>query len=425
MSFVRFIYCLFVYLAIPFVLSRLIYRSLRAPLYAMRWGERFGFISLSPRNESLIWIHAVSVGETLAAAPIVAALKSSYPKFHILVTCMTPTGSEMIKTIFGDTVMHCYAPYDIPDAIARFLGRSAPSTLIVMETELWPNMIAACHARNIPVIVANGRLSQKSATGYSRIGLLAKPMFGSLHSVAAQSADDADRFIALGSSVSSVSVTGNIKFDMTIEPKLHAQATILRESWQRNGKELIWLAASTHPGEDEIILDAFKKIKRRLDHVMLVITPRHPERFTPVYRMAQDTGLGVLRCSKITTQGFDADILIGDTMGELIIYYGASDIAFVGGSLVPIGGHNMIEPAAWEKPIISGPYIHNFNEVAKLLYDAEALAFCETADELASQVMQLCEDEEAGKAMGRAAARVVKKNRGALIQLMALVSDTL
>lgn len=425
MSFIRFIYCLFVYLAIPFVLFRLIYRSLRAPLYAMRWGERFGFISLSPRNETLVWIHAVSVGETLAAAPIVAALRSSHPKFHILVTCMTPTGSEMIKTVFGDTVMHCYAPYDTPDAMARFLGRSAPRILIVMETELWPNMVAACRARNIPVIVANARLSHKSAKGYLRIGPLAKPMFGALHSVAAQSGDDADRFIALGSSVSSVSVTGNIKFDITIDPKLNAQASFLRESWQRNGKELIWLAASTHAGEDEIILDAFKKIKRRLPHVMLVLTPRHPERFTPVYTMAQDTGLGVLRCSKITTQRFDADILIGDTMGKLLIYYGASDIAFVGGSLVPIGGHNMIEPAAWEKPIISGPFIHNFHEVAKLLHDAGALKFCETADDLASQVVQLCEDEEASKAMGRAAALVVKKNRGALIQLMGLVGDTL
>ena len=392
----------------------------------MRWGERFGFISLSPRNESLVWIHAVSVGETLAAAPIVAALRSSHPKFHILVTCMTPTGSEMIKTVFGDTVMHCYAPYDTPDAMARFLGRSAPRILIVMETELWPNMVAACRARNIPVIVANARLSHKSATGYLRIGPLAKPMFGALHSVAAQSGDDADRFIALGSSVSAVSVTGNIKFDITIDPKLYAQASILRESWQRNGKELIWLAASTHAGEDEIILDAFKKIKRRLPHVMLVLTPRHPERFTPVYSMAQDTGLGVLRCSKITTQGFDADILIGDTMGELLIYYGASDIAFVGGSLIRGGGgHNMIEPAAWEKPIISGPFVRNFDEVAKLLHEAGALTFCETADDLASQVMQLCEDKETRKKLGRAAAHVVQMNQGALIKLMGLVGDTL
>ena len=401
------------------------YRSLRAPLYAMRWGERFGFISLSPREGPLFWIHAVSVGETLAATPLVAALKSSYPKSHILVTCMTPTGSEMIKTVFGDTVMHCYAPYDTPDAIARFLERAAPKFFIVMETELWPNLVAACCARDIPVLVANARLSHKSARGYSRIGPLVKPMFGALNCVAAQSSDDADRFIELGSSASSVLVTGNIKFDLTLEPELHARASVLRKSWQRNGNKLIWLAASTHAGEDEIILDAFRTIKRRLPNVMLVLTPRHPERFTPVHGLALETGLEVLRCSNFETQGLDADILIGDTMGELLIYYGASDIAFVGGSLVRVGGHNMIEPAAWKKPIISGPFVHNFSEVAKLLHEAGALAFCRDADELARYVVQICEDEKTSKQMGCAAARVVETNRGALMKLMDLVEHTI
>lgn len=391
----------------------------------MRWGERFGFIALQPQEKPLVWIHAVSVGETIAAGPLVAALKSSHPKLRLLVTCMTPTGSEMINTVFGDTVTHCYAPYDTPDAIARFLRRSSPKLLIIMETELWPNMIAACSSKGIPTIVANARLSHKSARGYSRISPLVKPMFGALHSVAAQSSDDAERFIALGSSPSSLTVTGNIKFDSALEPKLHSRASKLRKSWQRSGKELIWLAASTHAGEDEIVLDAFGKIKQRLPHLMLVLTPRHPERFNSVYRLAEDSGFRVLRCSNLTKQAHDADILIGDSMGELLIYYGASDIAFVGGSLVPVGGHNMIEPAAWKKPIISGPFVHNFTEVAKLLHEAGALEFCETADELSKQVMQLCEDEETNKKMGHAAAHVIENNRGAVTKLMGMVENSL
>ena len=425
MSISRSLYSLIFYLAIPVVLLRLLFRAARAPSYALRWGERFGFVERQPRSLPLVWLHAVSVGESLAAVPVIRSLMSSYPELRIFVTCMTPTGSQRIKAAFGDEIGHSYAPYDLPDAVARFLQRVTPKLLIVMETELWPNTVAACNSRNIPVLIANARLSKQSADGYARISTLIRPMFSKLDRVAAQTNDDGLRYISLGSQASSVEVTGNIKFDMTLDSHARRQASLLREQWQGKDGRTIWLAASTHVGEDEIVLDAFSIIKKHMPETLLVLTPRHPERFQDVYSKSVKAGFDVRMCSQYKTFEPTVDILIGDTMGELLIYYGACDATFVGGSLVSVGGHNVIEPAAWGKPIISGPSVYNFSEVTDLLFKAGALEFCETSQEMAEKLIALFADRPLANRMGVSAVGIVETNRGALDKLLNLIDGLL
>ena len=335
-------------------------------------------------------------------------------------TCMTPTGSDRVLSIFGDSVEHSYAPYDLPDAVARFLNRVDPKLLIIMETELWPNTIAACKQRGIPVIVANARLSEKSARGYQRISPIVAPMLNNLHTVAAQHADDAQRFQSLGLPQSGSVVTGNIKFDLHLDQDLRAKASQLLHDWRGPGNRPILLAASTHKGEDELILAAFTKIKMQVDSLLLVLVPRHPERFNPVAELCQKTGFPTVRRSNnVSTAG--ADILLGDSMGELMTFFGACDLAFVGGSLVPTGGHNVIEPAAWGVPVLTGPHLFNFSEASELLMDGGGMLICQDSDELASHGSRLLQDESIRQTMSLAARQVAEANRGALDRLLKVI----
>ena len=325
----RLIYSVLFYLLLPLIILRLLFRGLKSSGYRSRWAERLGLVA-STADKRIIWLHAVSVGETLAAAPLVRALQEQYPQHRLLVTCMTPTGSERIQAVFGDSVEHCYAPYDMPDALSRFLATVNPEILIIMETELWPNTIAACHRRNIPVVLANARLSQKSALGYSRVKPLVKPMLESMTAVVAQHHDDGARFIDLGLPDSVLSISGNIKFDLTLDAPLKQYAQQLGTQWRGAEGRLIWLAASTHRGEDEIILQAMSQIKAGMEvPPLLVLVPRHPERFDQVAELCTSAGYTLARHSKAdATAG--VDILLGDTMGELMAFYGACDIAFRG-----------------------------------------------------------------------------------------------
>ena len=333
---------------------------------------------------------------------------------------MTPTGSERIVSSFGDTIDHAYAPYDMPDSVARFLNRVQPRLLIIMETELWPNTIAACHKRNIPVLLANGRLSEKSAKAYRRINGLVRPMMCQISQVAAQHKDDADRFSHLGVTDSALSVTGNIKFDLTISESLEQKAVALSADWRGRSRRPVILAASTHRGEDEIILEGFKKIKERLGSALLVLVPRHPERFNQVADLCHKAGFSLNRRSEQLKE-VQADILLGDTMGELMTFYGACDVAFVGGSLVPTGGHNIIEPAAWGVPVISGPHLFNFSEASQLLSDGGGMLICENPEQLAEQCIELITNAGFQKQVGSAARQVAEANRGALSKLMMLI----
>jgi 3-deoxy-D-manno-octulosonic-acid transferase len=418
----RWLYTLIAYGLIPLIPLRLWWRARRAPAYAERWRERWGFVAEPPPGRQLIWVHAVSVGETLAAVPLIRALQARYPDAQLAVTTMTPTGSERVAAIFGNAVYHAYAPYDLPDAAARFLRRLRPALLVIMETELWPNLIHGCHQRGIPVVVANARLSAKSAAGYARIAWLSRPMLRELSAVAAQSAADGERYIALGLPPQRLQVTGNIKFDVELDERVKDKALTLGEQWRGPSRRPVWLAASTHRGEDDIVLAAFAEIRRRVPHLLLVLVPRHPERFAMVAALCREAGFEVARRSEGVVPDADCAILVGDTMGELLAFYGASDLAFVGGSLVPVGGHNLIEPAAWGVPVLSGPHLDNFVEVSQLLVEAGGLRWCADGPSLAAAVIELLENEPARQRMGAAALAVATANRGALTRLLEVIA---
>lgn len=419
MTLSRFFYTVSIYLLGPVILLRLLYRAIRAPAYAQRLAERFGFGDVAETNKTM-WLHCVSVGEVLAAVPLVKALQQRYPDHRLTLTCMTPTGSERIQEAFGGSVDHYYAPYDMPDAVSRFLHRVKPSILIIMETELWPNTIAACQRRNIPVILANGRLSDRSAKAYQRIRPLVQPMLAGLSVIAAQHRDDGARFVALGLTQAALHVTGNIKFDLSLDKAVQLKAAELREQWHGKDKRRVFLAASTHRGEDEIILEAFAEIKTKIDNPLLVLVPRHPERFNQVAELCALAGFNVARRSSADKVG-GADILLGDTMGELMTFFGACDIAFVGGSLVSAGGHNVIEPAAWGVPIVTGPYLFNFSEASQLLVDGGGMLVCNDANQLAEQCIALLNSQQRREQMGSQASLIAEANRGALDKLIAVI----
>ncbi len=424
----RLLYTLLIYLCLPLILLRLLWRGSRAPAYRRRWGERFGFVERLADAQPVIWVHSVSVGETIAAAPMIRRLQKKYPDATLLVTTMTPTGSAQVKKIFGSRVEHCYAPYDMPDAIARFLSRTHPDLLVIMETELWPNLIHACHQRAIPAVLANARLSAKSAAGYAKVGRLSRPMLRELTAIAAQTKADGERFIQLGVSNTALEVTGNIKFDLQLDAALREKAALLKKQWQGSSPRPVFLAASTHRGEDEIVLDAYSQVLEQRPDLLLVLVPRHPERFDEVAALCRErdyclqrrseTGPGDSRQLESSVQ-----ILLGDTMGELLSFCGASDFTFVGGSLVDVGGHNLIEPAAWGVPVLSGPHLFNFTEVGRLLTEAGGLAICATATELAEQVIALLVDTDLQQQMSSAALAVTEANRGALDRLTKLLEN--
>ena len=421
----RLLYTLIYYLLLPLILLRLLYRAWKAPAYAKRWNERLGFFKAPVPAMKSIWIHSVSVGETIAAAPLVNALKIRYPEHRIVVTTMTPTGSDRVRAIHGDSVFHAYAPYDLPSAVRRFLDRITPELVIIMETELWPNTIAACHKRHIPVLLTNARLSERSARGYARLGPLTRSMLQQLSFIAAQSTDDAERFIQLGQPRCQTMVTGTLKYDLSIDNTLPEKAKALREQWlsERPASTRIIVAASTHKGEEEQILSAFQKVRQHHRNTLLLLVPRHPERFNDVHTLITNQHLSVARRSTNEAVTATTDVILGDTMGEMMLLFSASDISFVGGSLVPVGGHNLLEPAAVGLPVISGSHLFNFTDVAEALKSADALFIANNQDELADAINRLLEDDVLYENTGLAGKAVVEQNRGALEKQLTLADS--
>lgn len=409
--------CLF-YLALPLVVLRLWLRSRKAPAYAERIGERFSY-GLPAMRPGGIWVHAVSVGESIAAAPMIRGLLERYPQLPITVTCMTPTGSERIQALFANEprIQHCYLPYDLPCAAKRLLDRVQPVLAVIMETELWPNHIHQCAKRGIPVALANARLSQRSAKGYARFARLTAPMLAEMSLFAVQTETEAERFRSLGARTQTVEVTGSIKFDLTVDPQLLQRAALLRQQWQA-GERPVWIAASTHEGEDEVVLAAHRQLLASHPDALLILVPRHPERFNSVFELCQQQGFSTVRRSSGQAVGAQTEVLLGDTMGELLFLYALADSAFVGGSLVPNGGHNLLEPAALAKPVISGPHLFNFLEIAALMRDAGALQEVDDADGLAVAVQRLFELPQDAQKMAQAGLTVMRANQGALRRLL-------
>lgn len=414
----RTLYTLLFHLGLPLVAIRLWLRARKASAYARRVGERFA-LNLPALQPGGIWVHAVSVGESIAAAPMIRALLERYPQLPITVTCMTPTGSERIQAMFAHEprIQHCYLPYDLPWAAARFLNRVQPKLAVIMETELWPNHIHQCAKRGIPVALANARLSARSAKGYGRFAALTRPMLEEMSLIAAQTEAEAERFRQLGARPECVQVTGSIKFDLTIDPQLLIKARTLREQWQALERP-VWIAASTHEGEDSIVLAAHRQLLSHYPNALLILVPRHPERFNAVFELCQREAFSTVRRSSGDPVTAHTQVLLGDTMGELLFLYALADSAFVGGSLVPNGGHNLLEPAALAKPVLSGPHLFNFLEIAALLREAGALEEVEDAQGLAVAVQRLFELPQDAHVMAEAGLRVMHANQGALQRLL-------
>jgi len=413
----RKLYSFLFYLLTPFVLLRVFWRGFSASAYWKRWGERFGYYR-GTGPEISIWIHTVSVGEFLASVPLIRQLMEDISEDQVLVTTMTPTGSARVLEEFGGGVHHVYLPYDLPGPTRRFLDQFQPSVAVVMETEIWPNLFHHCGKHNIPLILANVRLSQHSLEGYQRwIPELAKRALENVSWAATQGEADRKRLIQLGIDGDKVAVTGSIKFDLTLPGDLREQGQQLRD--QLGGDRPIWIAASTREGEESYIFEAHQSILQQIPEALLILVPRHPERFSRVARQVEEEGFQVARRSTAERCSSATQIYLGDTMGEMLLLYAAADVAYVGGSLVPTGSHNMLEPAALGKPVLFGPHRFNFAEISQLLIDHGAAEEINNADELAGLVTTLLQSSNRRQQMGEQGRRVVEQNRGALDRLLA------
>ncbi len=412
-----------VYLLLPFVLFNLFWRGIRYPAYWLRWAERFGYLE-SMRGQRVIWVHAVSVGEVRSAAELVNELADRYPRHRVLVTTMTPTGSRQVQELFGGRVGHAYVPYDLPGSVRRFMTRVAPEFAVIAETEFWPNLFKACQDRRTPLFLVNVRLSQESLRGYLRVPRTARAMLERATLICAQTNADAQRLESLGISQPRVEVTGNLKFDAPLPASLLAEAAMLRRQWG-SGRPIL-IAASTHGGEEKKILTAFRTLRRVYTNLLLVVVPRHPERFKTVARLCRRTGARVaLRSTHRGDLPAEIDVLVGDTMGELQRLYAASDIAFVGGSLVTTGGHNLLEPCAVGVPVIFGPHMFHFAEISTMVLERGAGRQVHDEAGLAATVALYLEQPALRQASGEAARALVAENRGAVGRTLELISDSL
>ncbi len=418
----RRVYTLLLYLLLPLVLLRLLWRSFRAPAYRQRLQERFGLFEKQPAAGG-IWLHAVSVGEVQAIEPLVQHLRKVHPELPVTITTATPTGSDRVRALFGESVFHVYCPYDIPWMINNFLQRVRPSILLMVETEIWPNLLTICQQQQIPSLLGNGRLSEKSARAYQRLGAFTRQTFQRITRLAVQSEDDARRFAELGVPRARMSITGSIKFDMKIPASVLEQTQVLRRLCGEDRP--VWVAASTHEGEDEQVLDAHTMLLQKLPNALLILVPRHPERFERVTAQARRLGFKVITRSSGESCDVQTSVFMGDSMGEMPIFIGASCVAFIGGSLVPTGGHNMLEASAQGVAVVFGPHVFNFPAIARLLLAEQAAIQVGSSEELAQRVLSWLTDASERSRYGENGRRVVEQNRGALGNLIDLLEQML
>lgn len=413
----RILYNLLTYLLQIPVAAYWVVRAIANRTYRKGFWQRFGFGY--PQFDRCIWIHAVSVGEVQASAPLVRQVSKRFPDRQILITTVTPTGAAHVAKLFGDSVAHAYIPFEVPPAVRRFFSAVQPELALIMETEIWPNLYHGCGKREIPLILVSARISPRSLNGYRRFLPLFRETLSHGIIIAAQSKADADRFRSLGANSVRTWVIGNIKFDIELDENIADDGRALRNDLF--GDRPVWIAASTHEGEEEAVLAAHARLKSVQPDLLLVLVPRHPERFAEVgKRVGQHEFKSVTR-----TQGdrceADTEVFLLDTMGELPLFYAASDIAFVGGSLVPVGGHNLLEPAALGLPVVSGPNVFNAQEIADMFIDNGACEIVPDAAGLAAEIEKLVAEPNAAKAMGERGREIVQSNRGSLAKLLGLL----
>ncbi len=425
----RFLYSVVFSLLLPVILIRLLVRARKAPAYGERWLERFGLVKATApeaQDKSAIWFHTVSVGEFIAAIPLIEQVLAAYPDKHMVITTTTPTGSDQVKKRFADVLgkrlTHVYLPYDLPWFLSAFLRRIKPQLLVILETELWPNLIHSCHKHGVKVLVANARLSEKSAKGYGKVAKLSAQMLSHIDCLAVQNSVDAQRFVDLGMKPSQMQVTGSIKFDLTIQQDLLNQGIAWRRCWGEARKVVI--VASTHLGEDEIALNAFNALLSTAPNAMLVIVPRHPERFDQVAKLIESKHLKLARRSQEGQLNEQTQVLLVDTMGELMQFLAASDVCIMGGSYVENGGHNPLEPAALSVPILMGPSQFNFLLICQQLEAAGGLLTVNEQD-LAEVLTNWLQDDALIAQKGEQAKQVVDSNRGAKQKVFNLIAQHL
>src|SRR5450830_727157 len=415
----RFIYTCLLYLITPFVPLRLLWRGLRQPAYLKHWRERFGFYSVSAARP-VIWFHCVSVGETRAAEPLVKLLQQRHPHHQILITNSTPTGRETGEQLFGDSVLRAYLPYDLPDAVGRFLRHFKPEIGMLMETELWFNLIAACKKQQTPLLLVNARLSQKSAHGYAQVSKLTAQGLASLSAIAAQTDIDAERLQSLGAT--NVQVMGNIKFDVNPPADAIEKGLQLRDLLGKHRP--VFLAASTRDGEETLILDAVTALQ--IPNLLTVIVPRHPQRFDEVAQLLKKRDIHFQRRSLLNADvSLTTQVVLGDSMGEMFTYYAACDVAFIGGSLLPLGGQNLIEACAMSKPVLVGPHTFNFALASEQAIAAKAAWRVKNTDDLVMALQRLFADSELRQSMSWAALHFSQSASGAAERVADLVADYL
>lgn len=414
----RLLYSIVLYVLTPLIFLYFVFRSRREPGYRSRLSERLAwFAPLSGARP--IWVHAVSVGETGAAIPLIKELQARYPDCPVLVTTATPTGAERVQTAFGDSVRHIYAPVDLPGVARRFCDRVRPRLALVMETELWPNLYHALDRRRIPLVLVNARMSTGSQANYRRLSGLARATIACIDVIATQSPADADRYASLGAEPTQLVTTGNVKFDLHVPNELVEAGKALRGELGR--ERPVWIAASTHEDEEAQVLNAHRLLLDRWPDLLLILTPRHPDRFKRVAALCSEQGFRVAIRSRAESAA-TAQVYLADTMGELMMLYAAADAAFVGGSLVPTGGHNLLQPAALGLVPVSGPELFNFLQIAELLRNEDALLIAHDPTELAARIGKLLDDPAARRAAGERARNVVEANRGALERTLGLIA---
>ncbi|MGB1237236.1 MAG: lipid IV(A) 3-deoxy-D-manno-octulosonic acid transferase [Pseudomonadales bacterium] len=415
----RFLYSCVFYLALPLLLLRLWQRGRRAPAYRQRIGERFGFAS-AVHTQQPLWVHAVSVGETVAIAPVVQKLLARHPQLQVLLTTSTPTGGQRVADLFANQprVIHQYCPYDFPGAVRRFLRKHRPLGLVVVETELWPNMLAQA-SEQLPVMLANARLSEKSASGYAKVAKLTRSMLAHLDLLVAQQEADLERFVTLGLARKKGVVNGSIKFDLQVDPSIAEQAALIK---QHLGERPIIVLGSCHEGEERGVLEQLAQLRACFPDLLLIIVPRHPERFDEVAQLAQQYSSAVLRRSQADPDSA-CEVYIGDTMGELLLMYALADVAIVGGSFAQRGGQNPIEPASLAVPVLMGPHQYNFAEVCRQLESCEGLTTCESYAQLGQSLLQMLDNTAACRRSGEAAKAYYQSQRGASDRLLVKIEE--
>jgi 3-deoxy-D-manno-octulosonic-acid transferase len=416
-----YLYNVFAYLAAPVAILVQLWRGLRDPSYRGSLGQRFG---LGPAIEGqVIWVHAVSVGEVQAAQPLITQLLTRHPGYRLLLTTVTPTGAARARHLFGDQVLLRYVPIDLPGAVRRFFDRVQPKLAVILETELWPNLYGECGRRAVPLVLASARVSPRSVGKYRRVMSLFRKTLSHGIVIAAQSESDAERFRSIGAAPERTHVTGNIKFDFRPPERIEVQGRRWRE--QILPGRPVWVAGSTHEGEEAVVLDAHHRVLERFPDALLILVPRHPQRFDTVRELlAKRHETAALRSAgDIVTPR--TRVLLVDTMGELMMFYAAADVAFVAGSLATVGGHNLHEPASVGLPVLTGPNNFNGEEIVGLLVDAGAARVVSDSQQLARAVAGLLGDPELRKVMGAAGRAVLDANRGALDRLLTLVDPLL